>query len=180
MSASTEPKNNIELFKNDYTSEQFKLIKLDVKWLMSTIDDYQLKPLADACNELSILGFPLVLLKYFCTKTFRDPKRIITLFDLAFAALPSNVLEKVNTFVKLYSQHLFANIDHYDLTFGQIEDYLYAEEGTVMELESYEDEERLYNREEWANWSNNEIDMTECLYMCMYDEEEMEIDYSNV
>ncbi len=32
---------------------------------MSMIDDYQLKPLADLYDELSSLGFPLLLLKYF-------------------------------------------------------------------------------------------------------------------
>lgn len=31
------------LVKGDYTTEQFKYVKLEVKWLMATIDDYQLK-----------------------------------------------------------------------------------------------------------------------------------------
>ena len=122
-------------------------------------------------------------LRRFSEKNILDQKCILSLFDLAYAALPSTILKKVTTFLELYSRHLCAGFDHYDLTFGQIEKYMHLEEGMGMDLDSYEEEERLYNQEDWDDRFQEEIEMEfdvcESNYDYMYDEEEMEVNYSD-
>lgn len=136
-------------------------------------------------DDLSSLGFPLVLpwfLRRFRKQDVLDQTCNLSLFDLAYAALPPNVLKRVITFVDLYSQHLHAAFDHFDLIFGDIEDYMFLEEGMGMDPGCYEEEERLYNQEEWDDRLHEEIEMefniAENNFKYMYDEEEMEVDYS--